>query len=93
MNSFCDTVCVIVMLLHRREAGEKGEMKVRGVRWEGGKRKRGLFSLPIIHCALNFFFLLLLFLFEYPVGASTEERGARGFPNVIAVWIYSYNLY
>lgn len=39
MNSFCDTVCVIVMLLHHREAGEKGEMKVRGVRWEGGKEE------------------------------------------------------
>lgn len=56
MNSFCDTVCVIVILLRRREAGEKEEMKARGVRWEGGKRKRGLFSLPIIHCVLNISF-------------------------------------
>ena len=93
MNSFCDTVYVIVMLLRRREAGERRKMKARGARWEGEKRRRGLFSLPIIHCALNIFFLLLLlFLFEYPLGASTEERGDRGFPNVIAVWIYSYNL-
>ena len=93
MNSFCDTVYVIVMLLRRREAEERGEMKARGARWEV-KRKRGLFPLPIVHCALNIFFLLLLlFLFEYPVGVSTKERGNRRFPNVIAVWIYSYNLY
>ena len=92
MNSFCNTVYVIVMLLRRREAGERGEMKARGARWEV-KRKRGLFPLPIVHCALNFLLLLLLFLFEYPVGASEEERGDRGFPKVIAPWIYSYNLY
>ena len=61
MNSFCDTVFVIVMLLRRREAGERGEMKARGARWEGEKRKRGLFSLPIVHWALNFFLLLLFF--------------------------------
>ena len=37
MNSFCDTVFVTVMLLRRREAGERGKMKARGARWEGGK--------------------------------------------------------
>ena len=84
MNSFCNTVYVIVMLLRRRRAGETGKMKGRGARWEGEKRRRGLFSLPIVHWALNF---------EYPVGASEEERGDRGFPKVIAPWIYSYNLY
>ena len=58
MNSFCDTVFVIVMLLRRREAGERGEMKARGARWEV-KRKRGLFPLPIVHCALNIFFIII----------------------------------
>ena len=61
MNSFCDIVCVIVILLRRREAGEKEEMKARGVRWEGGKRKRGLFSLPIVHWALNFYYYYCFF--------------------------------
>jgi len=95
MNSFCYTLYVIVMLLRRREAWERGKMKAPGARWEGEKRRRGLFSLPIIHCALNILLLLLslLFLFEYPVGASAEERGDRGFPKVIAPWIYSYDLY
>ena len=40
MNSFCDTVFVIVMMLRRREAGERGEMKARGARWEGGKEEK-----------------------------------------------------
>ena len=89
MNSFCNTVYVIVMLLRRRRAGETGKMKGRGARWEGEKRRRGLFSLPIVHCTLNIYIyiyilLLLLFLFEYLVGASTEERGDRGYPKVIA---------
>ena len=87
MNSFCNTVYVIVMLLRRRRVGETGKMKGRGPRWEGEKRRRGLFSLPIVHCTLNIYIyilLLLLFLFEYLVGASTEERGDRGYPNVIA---------
>ena len=39
MNSFCNTVYVIVMLLRRREAEERGEMKARGARWEGGKEE------------------------------------------------------
>ena len=87
MNSFCNTVYVIVMLLRRRRAGETEKMKGRGARWEGEKRRRGLFSLPIVHCTLNiyiYFLLLLLCLFEYLVGASTEERGDRGYPKVIA---------
>ena len=84
MNSFCNTVYVIVLLLRRRGAGERGEWKGAGHDGKEEKRKRGLFSLPIVHWALNF---------EYPVGASEEERGDRGFPKVIAPWIYSYNLY
>ena len=39
MNSFCNTVYVIVMLLRRRRAGETGKMKGRGARWEGGKEE------------------------------------------------------
>lgn len=67
MNSFCNTVYVIVMLLRRRRAGETGKMKGRGARWEGEKRRRGLFSLPIVHCTLNiyiyiFFIIIAIFI-------------------------------
>ena len=97
MNSFCDTVFVLVMMLRRREAGRGGKWNRAGHDGKGEKRKRGLFPLPIIHCALNIFFIIIaIFIWipsEYPVGASAEERSDRGFPKVSAPWIYSYNLY
>ena len=63
MNSFCNTVYVIVMLLRCRRAGETGKMKGRGPRWEGEKRRRGLFSLPIVHCTLNIFIYIYIYIF------------------------------
>ena len=39
MNSFCNTVYVIVLLLRRRGARGEGGMKGRGARWEGGKEE------------------------------------------------------
>ena len=92
MNSYCDTVFVIVMSLRRREAGERGKWKRAGHVGKRG-REREAFSYFPSSTARLIFLLLLLFLFEYSVGASTEERGDRGFSNVIALWIYSYNLY
>ena len=43
----------------------------------GGKRELPHFPLPIVPRALSIF-RLLLFLLEYPAGASAEER--EGFP-------------
>ena len=63
MNSFCNTVYVIVMLLRRRRAGETGKMKGRGARWEGEKRRRGLFSLPIVHCTLNIYIYIYIYIY------------------------------
>ena len=51
MNSLCDTVFVTVMLLRRREAGERGKMKARGARWEGGKEEKR--SFPTSHRPLR----------------------------------------
>lgn len=93
MNSFCNTVYVIVMLLRRREAGERGKWKRAGYDGKGETGGEAFSHFQLSTARLIFFLLLLLFLFEYPVGVSTEERGDRGFPNVIAAWIYSYNLY
>ena len=72
MNSFFYTVYVIVMLLRRREAEERGEMKARGARWEV-KRKRGLFPLPIVHCALNIFFIIIIAIFIWIPSGSLHE--------------------
>ena len=44
MNSFCDTVCGIVMLLRRREAGQKGENESARGTMGRGKRGREAFS-------------------------------------------------
>ena len=49
MNSFCYTVYVIVMLLRRREAEERGEMKARGTM--GSKKKERPF--PSSHSPLR----------------------------------------
>ena len=62
MNSFCDTVFVIVMLLRRREAGERGEMKALGARWEGGKEEERPFShFPSSTGRLIFFYYYCFF--------------------------------
>ena len=44
MNSFCNTVYVIVLLLRRREAGQKGENESARGTMGRGKRGREAFS-------------------------------------------------
>lgn len=61
MNSFCDTVFVIVMLLRRREAGERGEMKARGHDGKGEKRKRGPCLTSHRPLGAYFFFIIIVF--------------------------------
>ena len=62
MNSFCDTVCVIVILLRRREAGEKEEMKARGVRWEGERGREAFSHFPSSTARLIFIFIIVAIL-------------------------------
>ena len=38
-----------------------------------GKREERL-PLPIVPCALSIFFIIVIFLYGYPAGASAEER-------------------
>ena len=57
------------------EAVERGNLKERREGWEGKKKgSRDLSSLPIVHRALIYIFVIFILL-EYPAGASKEERG------------------
>ena len=57
------------------EAVERGKLRERREGWEGKKKgSRDLSSLPIVHRALIYIFVIFILL-EYPAGASKEERG------------------
>ena len=57
------------------EAVERGKLRERREGWEGKKKgSRDLSSLPIVHRALIYIFVIFILL-EYPGGASKEERG------------------
>ena len=63
MNSFCDTVCVIVILLRRREAEERGENESARGTMGRGKRGREAFShFPSSTGRLIFFIIIVFFI-------------------------------
>ena len=57
------------------ETGEN-EKGARGGRWEGQIEEERHFPLPIIHCALAIFLLLLLFL-EFSEAEPLQRKAGR----------------
>ena len=69
MNSFCNTVYVIVMLLRRREAGERGKWKRAGYDGKGETGGEAFSHFQLSTARLIFFFIIIAIFIWIPSGS------------------------